>query len=426
MTLRHKTVTISVFAAGLLFGVLAFASDNSLRFKLKPGAQGQLCLQCHGGFQDTLKKTFVHTPLKKLQCIGCHNPHTSLYGKMLSEDFGDVCLGCHASVVPEEARSSHKVVVEGNCMKCHDPHAAINKYNLLKPGSALCADCHKAMVDGIAKVKFRHKPVADGCNSCHLPHASAKAPFLLKEDIVKLCTGCHRTDRPLFAKQHMNYPVAGARCTSCHDPHGSDRAGILYDNVHKPVAARMCNQCHEENTSANPLRTRQAGVELCRGCHGDMFNRMAGKNRVHWAVLAKDGCLACHNPHASKQKRLLKEPMLVLCGRCHADTIRRQERSVTKHEPISTGLCTSCHDPHASDNVLLLKESSVVKVCGACHDWQKHSIHPIGEKIRDRRNRNLSVQCLSCHRVHGTEYKGMIPFPNVSDLCTQCHNEFKR
>jgi predicted CXXCH cytochrome family protein len=419
-------LTISVLAAGLLCAALAFAADNTLKFKLKPGADGKLCLQCHAGFQDTLKKSFVHTPLKKQQCTGCHNPHTSLYGKMLAENGAKVCLTCHAGIVPMETRSSHKPVAEGNCLKCHDPHATNNKFNLLKPGRALCADCHKAMLEAMGKVKFRHKPVEDGCSSCHLPHASGKALSLLKDDVLKLCIGCHKTDRPLFAKQHMNYPVAGTRCTSCHDPHGSDRPGILYNNVHKPVASKMCNQCHEESNSANPLKTKRLGVELCKGCHSNVMNQMAGKNRVHWAVLAKDGCLACHSPHASRQKGLLKEPMLVLCGKCHADTIRRQERSVTKHEPIKNGVCTACHEAHGSNNVLLFKDASIVNVCGACHDWQKHSTHPIGEKIKDRRNKNLSLQCLSCHRVHGTEYKGMIPFAAVSELCTQCHNEFKR
>ncbi len=157
-----------------------------------------------------------------------------------------------------------------------------------------------------------------------------------------------------------------------------------------------------------------------------MLNQMAERNRVHWPVLAKDGCLSCHNPHASTQKGLLKAPMLTLCGSCHDDTIKRQDKSVTKHEPIKEGVCTACHDPHASDNVLLTNEKSIIDLCGTCHDWQKHSTHPIGEKVADKRNKNLTLQCLSCHRAHGTEYKTFIPFATVSELCTQCHAELKR
>lgn len=426
MTLRHKILMISVLAAGLLVGALAHAQDNSLKFKLKPGADGKLCLECHGGFKDNLAKAFVHTPLKKGECTGCHNPHTSSHGKLLAAEGGAICYSCHATVVPADSRSSHKVVAEGGCLKCHDPHATANKFNLVKAGNLLCADCHKAMVETVAKVKFKHRPVEDGCVSCHLPHASAKAPFLLKDDIVPLCTGCHRTDRPIFAKQHMNYPVASARCTSCHDPHGSDRPGILYANVHRPIATKMCNQCHEEATSPTPLKTRKEGVELCRGCHSTMVSQMGGMNRVHWPVLAKDGCLSCHNPHAATQKALLKSPMLTLCGSCHDDTIKRQHQSVTKHEPINEGVCTACHEPHASNNTTLFKGASIVDLCATCHDWQKHSTHPLGEKVRDRRNKNLAVDCLSCHRAHGTEFKRMLPFASTSDLCVQCHFEYKR
>jgi len=118
--------------------------------------------------------------------------------------------------------------------------------------------------------------------------------------------------------------------------------------------------------------------------------------------------------------------MLNLCGSCHDDTIKRQEKSVTKHEPIKLGACTACHEPHASNNILLFKEATVIDVCASCHDWQKHSTHPIGEKVIDKRNKNLTVQCLSCHRSHGTEFKSMIPFQATSELCIQCHIDFKR
>jgi predicted CXXCH cytochrome family protein len=425
MSLAKTTLIISILVAGLFAAGHGFAQDNSLKFKLKPGADGKLCLKCHPAFEDTLKKPFVHTPLKNLECTGCHNPHTSAHGKLLAAEGGNICAGCHGDIVPKGAKSTHKVVLEGKCLGCHDPHAANNKSNLLKPGNQLCADCHKAMLAKIAKVTHPHRPV-ENCTNCHLPHASAKASFLLKEDVIALCTGCHKTNSQIFARRHMNYPVAGARCTGCHDPHGSDRPAIMYNNVHKPVAARMCNNCHEDATSATPLKTKKQGEELCKSCHATMMQKMTGRNRVHWPILSKEGCLQCHNPHASSQKGLLKAPMLVLCGKCHADTIRRQQQSLTKHEPIQMGLCTSCHDPHATDNQLLFKEPSVIDVCAACHDWQRHSTHPIGDKVTDKRNKNLTVNCLSCHRAHGTEYKTFIPFPSVSELCVQCHAELKR
>ncbi|RII25759.1 MAG: cytochrome C [Geobacter sp.] len=426
MNFRYPTLVLSILTIFLCMCLVSHAEENDLKFKLKPGANGKLCLGCHTAFKEKLTKPAIHTPLKKGQCTGCHNPHSASHGKLLVADAGNICSTCHKSVVPANAQSVHKVVAEGSCTKCHDPHSANSKFNLLKGGNDLCFGCHKEMGESVAKVKFKHSPLVKGCLTCHDPHASNKAAFLLKSDVPALCIGCHKTDRPNFIKSHMNYPVAASRCTSCHDPHGSDRAGILYNNVHKPVVSRMCNQCHEEATSATPLKTKKSGYELCRGCHSTQVNSMFAKNMVHWPILSKEGCLSCHNPHASKHNGLMKGDLITTCGRCHHDTIRRQEKSQTKHEPIKDGKCVVCHDPHASDNPYMFKKATIIDQCATCHDWQKHSTHPLGEKVRDPRNKNVSVQCLSCHRSHGTEYKHFIPFPSTSELCVQCHEQFKR
>jgi predicted CXXCH cytochrome family protein len=118
--------------------------------------------------------------------------------------------------------------------------------------------------------------------------------------------------------------------------------------------------------------------------------------------------------------------MRQVCGACHADSIERQDRSQTKHPPIKDGMCSSCHEPHGGDNVYFFKQPNVIDLCGTCHEWQKHSTHPIGEKVIDPRNKNLTVQCLSCHRAHGTEHKYMIYASPINELCTQCHVKFQR
>ncbi|HEX9021562.1 MAG TPA: cytochrome c3 family protein [Nitrospirota bacterium] len=396
------------------------------KFKLKPGGQAAICANCHVTFTEKLQSRFVHTPVKSGQCSGCHNPHASSYGKLLAADTSKICATCHAAMIPDKAVSTHEVVSEGNCMKCHDPHASGNKAQLLKAGNELCFGCHKDVGDAVTKAKFKHSPVEKGCLTCHSPHASGKADFLLQDSVPALCLKCHKTDGPAFSKQHMNYPVAKANCVSCHNPHGSDNGGILYNTVHKPVASRMCNQCHDQPGSQKPFALKKAGYELCRGCHSTLVNEALSKNRVHWPLLSKEGCLSCHSPHASTEKKLLKGTLAGVCGECHADSIARQERSQTKHEPVNEGQCTLCHAPHASDQIFLLQKPSVVETCGICHDWQKHSSHPIGEKVIDPRNKNLTLDCLSCHRSHGTEYKHFLYFGTTSEMCTQCHVQYKR
>ena len=423
MRLIYKAIFTLFILSPLIFSTTVYSQN---KFKLKSGARGELCLECHADFQDKLTSPYVHTPIAIGECAGCHNPHASTHGKLLTEEITNVCYNCHEAMTPEKALSTHKVVVEGNCVKCHDPHASDNEFNLLKAGNELCFECHEGMRESVTKVEFGHPPVEAGCINCHNPHGSAKAKSLLKEDVPLLCKGCHKTDRPIFSKLHKDYPVAEARCTTCHNPHGSDRAVLLYDNVHMPVANKMCNQCHEDPASPTPFKTRKEGFELCRGCHYDMVNETFNKNMIHWPLAGEQGCLSCHKPHASKQASLLKEPLIDLCGKCHPGTIDRQNMSPTKHEPVNEGNCTACHSPHASDNILLLSQPAGIDLCGNCHEWRTHSTHPIGENIIDPRNPNSTLQCLSCHRAHGTEYKQLIPFPTSTALCIQCHKEFKR
>jgi predicted CXXCH cytochrome family protein len=437
---------VAALLAGLVAVVVAVVAhaqgDN--KFRLKPGAAGQGCFDCHNDFQDKLKRKHVHTPVKTGDCAGCHSPHTSAHGKLLATSPSSICLTCHDGFIPAKAMSTHKVVIEGNCVKCHDPHAADNKANLIKSGNDLCVDCHKGVGDAVSKVKFTHAPVKSDCLSCHNPHASDKARHLLTSAVPDLCLECHKPDGPNFARQHGNYPVAKANCASCHNPHGSNTAGILLDTVHAPVLAKRCNQCHGSPTAATPFATRRPGFELCRGCHSTMMNDVFGKNRVHWPLMDKKGCLNCHEPHAAKEKKLLDAPEARLCGRCHVDTAHyqtrlaeqsSQEKTTAKgrlqkgeftHMPVQTGNCSACHAPHASNSGRLMRVDSIVEGCGQCHDWVKHSSHPMGDKYRDMRNKNVSLNCLSCHRSHGTGYRYMLTFPTTTDLCVQCHKQLRR
>ena len=423
MRLRHKIVLPLFGLAALSVASLALSQDQ---FRLKPGAKGKVCLSCHTAFQEKMKLPFVHTPVKAGNCADCHNPHTSDHEKFLAEDAGKICLKCHGGIVPGKAKSVHKSVVEGNCVKCHDPHAAKYRNNLAFDGNALCFSCHKEIAESVKGSKFGHKPVEKGCLTCHAAHASAGTEDLLKTGVPALCIGCHKTGGPSFAKQHMNYPVAKSRCTSCHDPHGSSQAGILWNNVHSPMAKKMCTQCHLDPASPDALKARRPGFELCRGCHSDMMNATFGRNRIHWPLMDKDSCGNCHAPHAARQDALLKEPEKTLCNSCHQDTARRQETSVTKHKPIQDGECTKCHQPHSSNLVSLIDNTDTINLCNTCHAGMQHSSHPIGDNVIDPRNKNLSVDCLSCHRSHGTEFKYFTYFNPKIDLCVQCHVGFKR
>jgi len=419
-------LNVAIVTLALLAGGYAVARTQQNPYRLKQPDQRKLCLECHADFEETLKKRFVHSAVQAGDCASCHSPHVSSHGKLLSADPSRVCATCHEDMVPAAAKSVHKVVADGQCAKCHDPHASDNPANLVARGNDLCVSCHKEIGDAITRAKFKHSPVGQGCTSCHTPHASEQSTSLLKTAMPDLCVQCHKTDGPSFVSRHMRYPVAKASCTSCHDPHGSNQPALMLNSVHAPVSNSTCNLCHNAPDSATPFATKRTGFELCKGCHNEMVTATMAKDRLHWPVADARGCENCHNPHASKVDKLLKANTASLCSGCHADTARKVSTTTAKHAPVQDGLCVSCHSPHSSNGVYLIDQPSVVELCGTCHDYGEHSSHPIGDAAVDPRNKNLRVDCLSCHNGHGTEHKWMLLAPTNVELCTQCHKKFSR
>jgi len=371
------------------------------------------------------KKASVHTPVKGGQCTSCHSPHAAEHGKLLAAPADAICATCHGTMIPEEAVSTHRAVAEGRCVSCHDPHASDNTANLVRAGNALCLGCHDEVKRSLDSATHRHVPVDRSCLGCHDPHASKTARSLLRKAAPSLCLDCHKPEKPGFAQAHVGYPVTKSECASCHNAHGSRNKGLLRATVHGPVRNGMCTQCHDD-PAGGKVTLKRAGSDLCRGCHNELMLEIASKNRMHWPVLDRTGCANCHQPHASEAPKLLPVPQKELCGRCHQDTIARQDRSLTKHPPVSDGECTSCHLPHASDATFLFASADDKDLCATCHDYTGHSAHPIGETAVDQRNPNLRVACESCHRSHGTPYKHLAYGDVKGELCIQCHKQITR
>src|SRR6056300_1336465 len=73
------------------------------KFKLKPGAEGRICLKCHKAFQKTIKSRSVHPLAKTGKCSACHEPHTSSHKNLLAAKPADLCFNCHEDLLPEDA-----------------------------------------------------------------------------------------------------------------------------------------------------------------------------------------------------------------------------------------------------------------------------------------------------------------------------------
>lgn len=417
-------ITIVLWLIGVLFLPLSVQAENP--YKLKPGAEGELCLTCHEAFRGKMELRHIHAPVADGQCSECHNPHASDHGDLLYTEPDRICLECHDDMLPGTLESIHEPVASGQCTDCHDPHSSKKRNLLLASGEELCFECHGEIEKAVKEAAVVHEPAEDGCLDCHNPHASSDAVSLLTNSEPGLCLDCHDASDSGFSKGHLNYPVTSATCSVCHDPHGSNQSALLKDNVHSPVARRMCGQCHKGDASSGTIPPAAGGMETCRECHRKTVDEALQSANTHWPVLDKEGCVICHDPHASKQPQLLTEPMQDLCGQCHSSVIERQQQSKTKHDPVANGECGACHSPHGSDNPYLFSDEKDLEVCAKCHEYQRHSTHPIGEEVQDPRNTNVTMDCSSCHRAHGTPYDHLFPFATYTFLCTQCHTEMRR
>jgi predicted CXXCH cytochrome family protein len=411
----------------------AHGSDLPAMMKAR---QDRVCYWCHSDAEPRFVRLHTHAPVLEGSCGACHSGHAGAAASLLAAPPAELCQRCHAELVERRAATSHRALA-GECLDCHDAHGS-NVPGMLRedrapdreardeqPAGAAgepCAACHEAIAGAAEKAPFAHPPARKACVGCHEPHGSAKGAGLLKREVPALCAGCHPWDRAALAKRHMGYPVSGSRCTSCHDPHGSQTRGMLWDGVHAPVAGGDCRACHEAPTAKAPLAPRRAGLALCRDCHGKMLSATLARSHLHQPV-AEGACLACHDPHGSSGRGLVAANLVSTCGRCHADTIERQRRSRTKHPPIREGRCTACHEPHASDQPLLFTGPRPPEQCRTCHTTQGHRHQPGG--FRDQRNPNLQLECLSCHRAHGTEYDHLLPVPRRDLLCARCHAPYK-
>ena len=113
---RLTALRLFAFALVLVIASAGYAAD---KFKLKPGARGKLCVECHDEFKETLGKPVVHKPISEGDCASCHNPHTSNYEMLLAAESGEMCMECHDDLAPQEAMSVHEVFVDGKCLACH-------------------------------------------------------------------------------------------------------------------------------------------------------------------------------------------------------------------------------------------------------------------------------------------------------------------
>lgn len=374
------------------------------------------CYSCHSEIENLSARKFRHTAFTAGKCSACHNPHASRHAGLLNDDLKTLCLSCHETIKAEMAQASvHQPAMAGDCSVCHDPHAADARDQLKQRMPALCERCHANVTAWLGR-RFVHKPVADGaCGACHAAHGSGQER-LLDKAVPGLCFGCHKPDAALTAS-HKGFDMGKADCTTCHDPHASTVASLLMPNQHAPFKGGACGTCHNTASGAGMALTADVKT-LCGKCHQAVLKQASAVRRHN--LDDERSCLNCHNAHAASAPSLLAAEQKDLCFRCHfkGDAYKGKKETYLTHDGME---CSNCHTPHGSDNAQYLV-STGLDLCVGCHADAHKGSHPVGAGILDPRTK-AEMTCLSCHKLHGAEYKPYLPLNPSHELCLQCHRK---
>ena len=204
----RSRLTIAGVSVAVLLGVTASTARSQQNpYRLKETDQTKLCLACHTDFEATLKKKFVHTAVRTGECTGCHDPHVSSHGKLLSAGTRQICVDLPRGDRPgereEHPQGRRRRRLRRSATTRTPPTIAAN---LLTAGNDLCVGCHKDLGAAVAAAKFKHVPVGQGCVTCHDPHGSDQSVRLLKKPVPALCLGCHKPDSPLVRRAPHEIP----------------------------------------------------------------------------------------------------------------------------------------------------------------------------------------------------------------------------
>jgi len=184
-----------------------------------------ICVECHAELGKKLAGVKVpHKPLQlEAGCSGCHSAHYAKAKSLLGAEQKEVCLGCHGTdnlgTPPlknirkelEGKKYLHGPIRKGECTGCHDPHGS-DYFRMLRGNYTAeiyatyteglydaCLLCHEKNLlryaettiytnfrNGNRNLHFVHvagKKKGRTCRICHEPHASDGAKLISKDGL---------------------------------------------------------------------------------------------------------------------------------------------------------------------------------------------------------------------------------------------------
>ncbi len=125
-------------------------------------ADAEKCYFCHEEAKALTRQKHVHTPVAKGECTACHDPHQSdnpfllVNGKKEgAAKPSDLCFSCHDAARAYWKTGFHGAVAFLDCISCHEPHSSPFAYQLTKYVRTVYIRDYLAMgADDIAKKEY--------------------------------------------------------------------------------------------------------------------------------------------------------------------------------------------------------------------------------------------------------------------------------
>lgn len=337
---------------------------------------------------------------------------------------------------------------EMQCTTCHDAHSDTYPMFLVMDNafSALCVTCHKkdgwsgsshdssaATWNGIGVNPWPHTDwntvAANGCESCHTPHAAGSPQWLLTFPLEEdNCLSCHdgsvaKQDFRAEIRKLYGHPVQAS--LGLHDPVEN------FDLMPRHVE---CQDCHNPHATTE----RQAKPPYLSGALTNVAGVSSGGGRLERATYEYEVCFRCHADGGDVPAPAIRRDVFERSLRLKFDGANPSFHPVVDRgrngdvpslifpmDESTQIYCTDCHNndagpgaggvgpggPHGSRWEFLLEREyrtadntpeslQAYALCYKCHDRQ--SI--LGDRSFPEHRQHVAEEnapCSVCHDPHG-------------------------
>lgn len=137
--------------------IICHASHGSENEHMLNLPEDMLCFECHSDVEKQVNALVVHKPFLEGKCGGCHDPHSTNNEWILKQKSETVCMSCHDpegdlkthahpfDVAPKRKLQDHlRLTSDGRleCLTCHNAHSSDQTHMVKSESHVICLGCH--------------------------------------------------------------------------------------------------------------------------------------------------------------------------------------------------------------------------------------------------------------------------------------------